>query len=78
MEYSIYISVIVIAPEGQTASHDLHPRHWSPFTGTALPSCSSKTDTGQIVTHSPSPVHFSLSTFTIYIYSTPDWSLVLH
>ncbi len=68
-------SVIVIASCSQASTQLSHPMHSSSLTGTDFSSCISKTSTGQILIHSSHPVHFSLSTSTLYM-SQPPFVLV--
>src|SRR3974390_1379640 len=48
-----------MALEGQASTQLSHPTHSSSLTTTAFSPCTSNTLTGQTLTHSPAPVHFS-------------------
>ena len=50
-----------------TSTQDSQPRHSSARAGVDLPSCRSYTSTGQVSTHSPQPVHLSVSTVTFQL-----------
>jgi hypothetical protein len=63
------VSLTVMAALGQTDTQLSQPRHSSMLTGSAFPSFSSNTLTGQVSTHSPLPSHFALSTVTVYMFS---------
>lgn len=69
-------SIIVMALFGHCVSQALQTRHSSTLTGTAFPSFSSYTPTGQTSTQVPHPVHFSGSTFifTMPRHLEPDFS----